>query len=146
MTGEFASAMVTVIPVVLLVATVEFNEIEKRADETEQRAIEAARGEGLSDRQAMQSVSASPLLRGLRNLQTVWYAALTLHIFAEAYLIFWLADDARPADVFFAWFVSVTGCSGFVMLLAAVVAAKKIKNRKVRGPSGRNRSDSTPAG
>jgi hypothetical protein len=120
MTDDFASAMVTVLPVILLVATVQFNELGKRAREvTHQLTTEALR-DGWNEVRFVQQVERSPLIRRLRGLQAWWWAMLTIHVLAEVYLIGWLADDGRPAQPGFAVLVAMTACLGFLTIAAEV--------------------------
>ncbi|MEK0100257.1 hypothetical protein ACFC18_44100 [Streptomyces sp. NPDC056121] len=132
MTEEFASAMVTVIPVVLLVATVEYHELSRRvSEETKSRVAEAVEA-GTDGPQVVRDVLNSPLIKGLKNVQAAWYGVLTLHVLAEMYLIFWLADDKRPGDPPFALYVASIGCLGFLMVVAGVVSMTLLKSRETR--------------
>jgi hypothetical protein len=124
MTEEFASAMVTVIPVILLVAVVEFNEGEKRAAEAARSLALEAQASGVEAGRVVRKVMNSRVLRRIKNVQSAWYAVLTFHVLAEGYLILWLADDHRPASPGYAWFVVLTACAGFLMTLASVVLTR----------------------
>ncbi|MFI0135569.1 hypothetical protein [Streptomyces luteogriseus] len=116
MTDDFASAMVTVLPVILLVATVQFNELGKRAEETNRRLTTEALQDGWNEARYVQQVERSPLIRRLKGLQAWWWTVLTLHVMAEVYLVFWLADDGRPAQPAFAMLVATVACLGFVTI------------------------------
>jgi hypothetical protein len=121
MTDGFASAMVTVLPVILLVATVQYNELGKRAAEANRQLTAEALREGWDEARFVQLVEHSPLIRRLKGLQAWWWTVLFLHVMAEVYLIFWLADDARPGHPAFAMLVAGVACLGFSTIVVEIV-------------------------
>ncbi|MFI0964168.1 hypothetical protein ACH4S8_22555 [Streptomyces sp. NPDC021080] len=116
MNEEYASAMVTVIPVVLLVASVEFSQIFTRLSAEWRRpiqeALEAAR-EGRSQR-LHHNKSRS---RALYFLYFFWILVALSHILAEMSLINWLASSERKPYTGLAEFVSLTANIGFFSIL-----------------------------
>lgn len=121
MTDGFASAMVTVLPVILLVATVQYNELGKRAAEANRQLTAEALQDGWDEARFVQLVEDSRLIRRLKGMQAWWWTMLFLHAITEVYLIFWLADDARPGHPAFAMFVATVACLGFVTIVVEIV-------------------------
>ncbi|MET7275635.1 hypothetical protein ABZS59_31310 [Streptomyces flaveolus] len=101
MTEDYASAMVTVIPVIMVVATVEFQALAQRS------------AQDLPDgRDPSLSVRVKPLWNSL--LLTFWAALIFSHTYVELSLIEWLASDERAPDPGLAERVRLVGGLGFV--------------------------------
>ncbi|MFI7352021.1 hypothetical protein ACIBSR_37920 [Streptomyces sp. NPDC049936] len=99
MTDDYASTMVTVIPVILVVATVEFQALVKREPRPSAR-------EGLTGRLAWDTA-----------LLVMWSGVIVSHAFVELKLIMWLATTERPESPQLAWAVAFIAWLG----LACVV-------------------------
>ncbi|MFJ5730943.1 hypothetical protein [Streptomyces paradoxus] len=96
MTDDYASTMVTVIPVVLVVATVEFHALVKREPGPSAR-------EGLTGRLAWDTV-----------LLVMWNGLIVSHAVVEIKLIMWLATTERPESPELAWAVAFVAWLGLV--------------------------------
>ncbi|WP_326710471.1 hypothetical protein OG758_15035 [Streptomyces sp. NBC_01474] len=109
MTEEFAGAMVTVIPIILLLAGVEWhNRVKDDVDKAKQRLEKLRRGESAP-------YERPPMWRYF--LDVVWVALVVSHGIAEAYLITWLAGTERPAAPGWADFIATTGGAGFLLVI-----------------------------
>ncbi|MFF2475094.1 hypothetical protein [Streptomyces sp. NPDC058066] len=109
MTEEFAGAMVTVIPVILLVAAVEFITTIRQVEQWLDAAVE--------------DPAAPPRSPHITNvlLSLVWCGIAVAHIAAEVDLIKWLASVKRPADPGMARFVTEVAVIGFWSIVATAV-------------------------
>lgn len=100
MTDDYASTMVTVIPVILVVATVEFQALAKREPRPSVR-------EGLTGRLLWDTA-----------LLMMWNGLIVSHATVEMMLVMWLATTERPESPELAWAVAFVAWLG----LACVVA------------------------
>ncbi|NEC72934.1 hypothetical protein [Streptomyces rochei] len=120
MTEEYASAMVTVLPVIMLVALVEFNNANAAYRNTQleytQALLQAVRnGE-------IEPIPPSKWSRRAREAAYMyWYAIVGLHIYAESLLIQWLASTERGPDPGTAEFVRAVGAWGFLTVICGFV-------------------------
>jgi hypothetical protein len=124
MTEEFASAMVTVIPIILLVASVEFNSItraqhaEMREYLEDQRARLRALREGRATSAPVPAVPAAATRN--RRIATWFWAVLVMsHIWAEVALIEWLGGTDRHPEPVRAALIAWITMGGFFAVLAA---------------------------
>ncbi|WP_327668006.1 MULTISPECIES: hypothetical protein [unclassified Streptomyces] len=100
MTEEFASAMVTVIPIIGLVATVEVSSHFSRYLEM----LERGEGDMYSRRATTGAVKG-------------WVLIGAAHVVAEWMLVEWLVSTDRPESPKMAMFIAITGCVGFAWAL-----------------------------
>lgn len=100
MTDGFAEAMVTVIPVILLVGTVEFTAMAKRLKQ----------GEVLTS-----------LWQAL--LLPWWLLVATTHFVAEGALVLWLATTERSSNPWLAEFLAWTLLTGFATIMVSTLGA-----------------------
>ncbi len=103
MTDDYASTMVTVIPVILVVATVEFQALWNREPRP-------SAGGGVTGRLAWDTV-----------LLVMWNGLIVSHAAVEVKLIMWLATTERPESPDLAWavaFVAWLGLACVVVLTA----------------------------
>jgi hypothetical protein len=134
MTEEFASAMVTVIPIILLLGWAEVQKLSttyvaKKAPSLD-REIRAVMYQILSQEAGSQpDADASPgqeaenrtppeqakIFEGLFAI--AWGALAILHVVAELYLVRWLATTERAPSPGMARNVTLVAGAGFVMLL-----------------------------
>ncbi|MFG3721349.1 hypothetical protein ACGF8D_26470 [Streptomyces massasporeus] len=105
MTDDYASTMVTVIPVILVVATVEFQALVKREPRPSAR-------EGLTGRLLWHTV-----------LLVMWNGLIVSHAAVEIQLIMWLATTDRPESPELAWTVAFIAWLGLacVAVLTALL-------------------------
>ncbi|MGW6159917.1 hypothetical protein ACWFRM_43580 [Streptomyces sp. NPDC055144] len=142
MTGDYAGAMVTVIPIVMLLCAVEAKAVyerwDKRADEVMARVVEAqAGGPDQLLRWFVRNPSHWwPFL--MVHMGTAWWWGLGLmHLVSEVGLIFWLATKEQPDAGWLAGLTAVTAVLGMatvtiVGLLAVMVRTTKRHNEAVR--------------
>ncbi|MGW0121737.1 hypothetical protein [Streptomyces sp. NPDC003327] len=133
MTEEFAGAMVTVIPIILLLGSAEFLKVSGTFME---RLIPTLDREGLEATHKLlgrqQEVATPPqpeeplvlerlgslLHKGVRFwTNTAWLTLACLHVYAEFRLIQWLATTERPEAPAMAQYVTKIATAGFVMLI-----------------------------
>ncbi|WEH16559.1 hypothetical protein [Streptomyces sp. VNUA24] len=105
MTDDYASTMVTVIPVILVVATVEFQALWNREPRP-------PAGEGATGRVAWDTV-----------LLVMWNGLIVSHAVVEVKLIMWLATTERPESPELAWAVAFVAWLGLacVAVLTALL-------------------------
>ncbi|MFE4664384.1 hypothetical protein ACFRI7_12560 [Streptomyces sp. NPDC056716] len=132
MTVEFASAMVTVIPIIMLVAAVEFNSFHRTLEDSHNEVLHSmsekiqAAGEGReipADRH-----------RPRRTYWTVWawLALWASQTGAEVQLIRWLAGDARQPDPLTAQIVANIAILGFAAVLVVPLIQQILDTRSRR--------------
>lgn len=96
MTDDYASTMVTVIPVILVVATVEFQALVKREARPSPR-------EGLTGALLWET-----------TLLVMWNGLIVSHAAVELKLIMWLATTERPESPELAWAVAFIAWLGLI--------------------------------
>ncbi|MEU1916153.1 hypothetical protein [Streptomyces massasporeus] len=112
MTDDYASTMVTVIPVILVVATVEFQALVKREPRPSAR-------EGLTGRLAWDPV-----------LLVMWNGLIVRRAAVEMKLIMWLATTDRPESPELAWAVAFIS----TLLVRQKTAVNPITRRSASAP------------
>ncbi|MET9760160.1 hypothetical protein ABZ016_14060 [Streptomyces sp. NPDC006372] len=130
MTGEFAGAMVTVIPIVMLLGAVEAKTMTDRVrgdlERTAASLLESARS--AQSRQQLGLAAMAEFRRGY--LWSTWRASLAsfiwlavglAHLIAEMRLIHWFATDTQSDDPDLARFVFLVSFSGFAITLLSVM-------------------------
>ncbi|MFE5681704.1 hypothetical protein [Streptomyces sp. NPDC056512] len=133
MTESFATAMVTVIPIILLVAVVEVQQRGRLTVETLTRlrlAVEAERGGDPTDATAVlreARMSKPPALATF-----LWGVLCAAHVVAELILIFWLAGSERPPGTWQASFVAYTAAVGFVLVILVAVLSPYFQAARIR--------------
>ncbi len=118
MTEEFASAMVTVIPIVLVAASLEMTALTKNSRDNGRRCREAVLAAIRSGTPEPAGVSRRRKAASVIVLSG-WYWSVILHVVAEVLRIRWLADSKRAAAPQTAQFVQAVGIFGFVWVLIA---------------------------
>ncbi|MFD5914269.1 hypothetical protein ACFWHL_36730 [Streptomyces massasporeus] len=103
MTDDYASTMVTVIPVILVVATVEFQALVKRESRP-------SVSEGLTGRLAWETV-----------LLVMWNGLIVSHAAVEMKLVMWLATTERPESPRLAWAVAFIAWLGLACVVVLTV-------------------------
>ncbi|MGX5215028.1 hypothetical protein ACWKT3_41200 [Streptomyces violaceus] len=110
MTEEYVSAMVTVIPVVMVVATVEFQAlIQRNAGILPDEDVDAP------PRRHTKTLGELLLL-------LFWAALISSHVVAELYLIEWLVGTERPPNEQLAELTALIGIVGFIAVSAFTMA------------------------
>ncbi|MGX1564679.1 hypothetical protein [Streptomyces sp. NPDC055506] len=99
MTDDYASTMVTVIPVILVVATVEFQALVKREPRPSPR-------EGLTGKLAWEVA-----------LLVMWHSLIISHAAIEMKLVMWLATTERPESPELAWAVAFIAWLGLMCVV-----------------------------
>ncbi|MGW5449951.1 hypothetical protein [Streptomyces asiaticus] len=127
MTEEFASAMVTVIPIVLVAASLEMTALTKNSRDNGRRRREAVLAAIRSGTPEPAGVSRRRKAASVLVLSG-WYWSVILHVVAEVLLIRWLADSKRAADPQTAQFVQAVGIFGFVWVLIAGFIVTSVYN------------------
>lgn len=130
MTEAFASAMVTVIPIILLLGAVELSSRLKRGHE-HMDDVEAGRSQRVDYK----------LIRG----GSLWGALAAAHCYAEISLIEWLATGERQESPHLASFIAVTAALGFVaVVLGAFLQMVSLDKRVRRYQRQVAEADTTP--
>ncbi|MZD16801.1 MULTISPECIES: hypothetical protein [Streptomyces] len=128
MSSDFASAMVTVIPIVLLIAAIEFSTAARSGRDRKMVHLRQV-AEALS-RSEPEPAAISRSEKAVSNIAYMfWYLVFGTHIAAETMLVKWLAEvhhhDRPWLATFVVWvtsfgFVAVVVGGGFQMWLGAV--------------------------
>ncbi|MGW6958774.1 hypothetical protein [Streptomyces chartreusis] len=142
MTGDYASAMVTVLPIVMLIGAVEAKAWSQRLDTHLQRNADAAweRVQGGTGHSAPDSRLIRLYLGGRRPRDVVvaygmvvaWFSIGLLHLLAEVRLMLWLASDTQSADPGLANFVFKVATCGFAVALGSSVGRLLLPSPDVR--------------
>ncbi|MGW4393569.1 hypothetical protein [Streptomyces sp. NPDC004685] len=117
MTDSFAGAMVTVIPIILVAATVEIQQTYTKVADGLDHFINTYHSEG---NEAALAIMDRRTSMPARSVIVVMILLTASHLAAEGYLILWLAASGHPAHPWGAWLVTITGILGFS--LVAIVA------------------------
>ncbi|MFE5966210.1 hypothetical protein [Streptomyces sp. NPDC056463] len=133
MSPEFAGAMVTVIPIIILLASAEIGALLNRRQQNQERIdglVRAARERCVARIQAGQAPDVRDLeiSRGAfpydRESSRVtifyWIVSGVLALVAEWLLIYWLAAEERPKSGALTYFIAVAALNGFYMVLMGV--------------------------
>ncbi|MGA5146299.1 hypothetical protein ACPCSF_14800 [Streptomyces griseoincarnatus] len=127
MSEPFAGAMVTVIPIIMLVAGVEYTKHTKRHTAELDRELSERRA-GVAD-----PVSAFNPRKVLTVIAVIGWGTLAgTHIVAEGLLILWLASVEQEPQPGLALFISVTAYFGFAGTIAAPAAWYAIEGYQKR--------------
>ncbi|EDY52685.1 hypothetical protein [Streptomyces clavuligerus] len=130
MNPEFAAAMVTVIPVIILLAGVEVNAALNRREQNQRLIsdlVQAAQerclarihaGETPDDRDLKISRGDFAYIpESSRTAALYWGTSCAAAFLAEWVLIYWLATDEKPRSSGLAWFIAFIACNGFACVL-----------------------------
>ncbi|MEU5239745.1 hypothetical protein ACH4UR_25175 [Streptomyces lydicus] len=129
MTDGFASAMVTVIPVIMLAASVGMNNGIKLLTKHIERDIQRVEaGERVAD--DWESIARS-------CMALVWILLTAVNVYAEYRLIFWLAANDRPKSPALTQFVAYTGAVGFAIVVVLGLMPIWVTYEKRRNELGR---------
>lgn len=133
MSPEYAGAMVTVIPVIILLGGAEIGALLNRRQQNRERIdglIHAAQERCLGRIQAGQTPDAQDLQisRGAfpydgessRLTITYWIGSCAAAFLAESMLIFWLATEEKPKSNTVASVIAIAALNGFAMVLFGV--------------------------
>ncbi|MFH8500657.1 hypothetical protein [Streptomyces coeruleorubidus] len=123
MTDDFASTMVTVIPIVLIVGTAEVNAIVRTPVE-----VDPVREETLAGRVWLRLKLLVKVV-----VSIFWLGLIFLHAAVEAELIFWLASAERADDPQLAWEVAAASQMGFwfVTMTTVILVLIRLPNDDV---------------
>jgi hypothetical protein len=136
MTEEFASAMVTVIPVILLLAALEYSSLRKADDQAEEKEVEELSERLRAARNGIDPpLSDAPRMRPPNWwLSFFWYVLAATHVAAEMLLIDWLAQGAREPEPLTAQFIVWVARFGFfgVLLHPVVRHSYAVRARRRR--------------
>lgn len=130
MTESFAGAMVTVIPIILLVAVVE---VQQRGRLT----VETLTKLRLAQETSEPGAGTAALLEARMRKPPMWAPFLwgtlsAAHVVAEAMLIFWLAGSERSPGTWQAPFVAYTAAVGFVVVILTAVLSPYSQAMRIR--------------
>ncbi|MFG2291474.1 hypothetical protein ACGFOU_36015 [Streptomyces sp. NPDC048595] len=146
MTEEFASAMVTVIPIILVASALEISAIAKTSRDNGRRRREAT----LAAIRAGSPEPPAPSALARRAGKVIflgWYVSGLIHILAEMSLIRWLAGTERAANPAMAQMVFSVATAGFAWVLGAGIFTlfvtghlSKAENRRWKAECARERA------
>ncbi|WP_217165645.1 DUF4499 domain-containing protein [Streptomyces sp. AC512_CC834] len=132
MNAEFASALVTVIPIILLVASVEINNVTKSRQARLLRELEFQLEDAEAAILAGQPVSdGKPRKSRTETIAYVfWGVLMVTHVVAEMILILWLASAKRPEVPFLAEYVLDTALFGFISVFTGGLLSHDLTRRE----------------
>ncbi|MGW6747607.1 hypothetical protein [Streptomyces sp. NPDC055006] len=150
MTGDFAGAMVTVIPVIMLMAVAEANKYAKSVLRAVNAMLDYLTDEAVEE-------PPKPISAWHWPLTLAWLTLGMLHVVAEVKLIVWLAKTEHPAAPNQALFITIVASLGFLVVvmgpffamsvgvLRKLIPAMNMYYRMIKHPEEYLRSASTPA-
>ncbi len=114
MTESFAGAMVTVIPIIMLIAGAEYKNYAKKLIADLDRQLQAVGMDDVSDPVPESETDDSPPGRVTLRFKSAGWATLAMtHVLAEAKLIQWLASSHQEPEPGWATYIALTGILGF---------------------------------
>ncbi|MGV9693777.1 hypothetical protein ACWDUX_32295 [Streptomyces sp. NPDC003444] len=159
MTEDFAGAMVTVIPIILLLGSAEFLKfstafVERLTPVVDREGVEAARAllgqepVAPSPRPLLPPPierTASMLNASLRRTLNIgWIILAAFHVYAEIRLIQWLATTERPEAPAMAKYITEIAAFGFVMLVVGALLPTLLLSILAPCPSDAEEEDPLP--
>ncbi|MFE2046305.1 hypothetical protein ACFXAZ_36365 [Streptomyces sp. NPDC059477] len=132
MTEEFASAMVTVIPIIMLVAAVEFNSFHRTLEDAHNEVLHSMSEKIQAAREGREVPAGRHRTRRTYWTVWAWLALWASHTGAEVQLIRWLAGDARQPDPLTAQVVANIAILGFAAILLVPLIQQVLDTRSRR--------------